>query len=112
MSVIDTKVDIYWEVCPIVSTQVTTARVQKLLEQFDGCVDPLYESFSSHWSIKVGLINLPGRTFLGKRHYFSGIAALTPLTPLTYKQNAVNAFIPTKNAVNSVNAVSFPVERR
>ena len=38
----------------------------------------------------------PGRTFLGKRHYFSGIAALTPLTPLTYKQNAVNAFIPTK----------------
>ena len=43
----------------------------------------------------------PGRTFLGKRRYFSGIAALTPLTPLTYKQNAVNAFIPTKkNAVN------------
>ena len=38
----------------------------------------------------------PGRTFLGKRRYFSGIAALTPLTPLTYKQNAVNAFIPTK----------------
>ena len=32
-----------------------------------------------------------------------------PLTPLTYKQNAVNAFIPTKNAVN---AVSVPVERR
>ena len=38
----------------------------------------------------------PGRTFLGKRRYFSGIASLTPLTPLTYKQNAVNAFIPTK----------------
>ena len=37
-----------------------------------------------------------GRTFVGKRRYFSGIAALTPLTPLTYKQNAVNAFIPTK----------------
>ena len=34
--------------------------------------------------------------FLGKRRYFSGIAALTPLTPSTYKQNAVNAFIPTK----------------
>ena len=46
--------------------------------------------------------NCPGRTFLGKRRYFSGIAALTPLTPLTYKQNAVNAFIPTKkNAVNA-----------
>ena len=41
-------------------------------------------------------IDNPGRTFLGKRRYFSGIAALTPLTPLTYKQNAVNAFIPTK----------------
>ena len=38
----------------------------------------------------------PGRTFLGKRRYFSGIAALTPLTPLTYKQNTVNALIPTK----------------
>ena len=38
----------------------------------------------------------PGRTFSGKRRYFSSIAALTPLTPLTYKQNAVNAFIPTK----------------
>ena len=37
----------------------------------------------------------PGRTFLGKRRYLSGIVALTPLTPLTYKQNAVNAFIPT-----------------
>ena len=37
----------------------------------------------------------PGRTFLEKRRYFSGIVALTPLTPLTYKQNAVNAFIPT-----------------
>ena len=37
----------------------------------------------------------PGRNFLGKRRYFSGIVALTPLTPLTYKQNAVNAFIPT-----------------
>ena len=58
----------------------------------------------------------PGRTFLGKRHYFSGIAALTPLTPLTYKQNAVNAFIPTKKTpltpltplafrLNAVNAV-------
>ena len=34
--------------------------------------------------------------YSGKRRYFSGIAALTPLTPLTYKQNAVNAFIPTK----------------
>ena len=73
----------------------------------------------------------PGRTFLGKRRYFSGIAALTPLTPLTYKQNAVNAFIPTKkNAVNAIiptsktpltplyqqkNAVKaaiFPVKRR
>ena len=72
----------------------------------------------------------PGRTFLGKRRYFSGIAALTPLTPLTYKQNAVNAFIPTKktpltplffrlNAVNAfiptknaVNAAIFPVKRR
>ena len=55
----------------------------------------------------------PGRTFLGKRRYFSGIAALTPLTPLTYKQNAVNAFIPTKkNAANVDNAVSVPVERR
>ena len=41
------------------------------------------------------LKNIPGRTFLGKRRYFSGIVALTPLTPLTYKQNAVNAFIPT-----------------
>ena len=51
----------------------------------------------------------PGRTFLGKRRYFSGIVALTPLTPLTYKQNAVNAFIPTRSAVN---AVSVPVERR
>ena len=48
------------------------------------------------------LINYPGRTFLGKRRYFSGIAALTPLTPLTYKQNAVNAFIPTRNTVNAV----------
>ena len=38
----------------------------------------------------------PGRTFLGKRRYFSGIAASTPLTPLTYKQNAVNVFISTK----------------
>ena len=44
----------------------------------------------AHW------VSCPGRTFLGKRRYFSGIAALTPLTPLTYKQNAVNAFIPTK----------------
>ena len=42
------------------------------------------------------LVAYPGRTFLGKRRYVSGIAALTPLTPLTYKQNAVNAFIPTK----------------
>ena len=49
----------------------------------------------------------PGRTFLGKRRYFSGIAALKPLTPLTYKQNAVNAFIPTKK--NAVNAAIFPV---
>ena len=59
---------------------------------------------------------IPGRTFLGKRRYFSGIAALTPLTPLTYKQNAVNTFIPTKKApltplkplafqLNAVNAV-------
>ena len=50
----------------------------------------------------------PGRTFLGKRRYFSGIAALKPLTPLTYKQNAVNAFIPTKKTPsdkkNAVNA--------
>ena len=37
----------------------------------------------------------PGRNLLGKRRYFSGIVALRPLTPLTYKQNAVNAFIPT-----------------
>ena len=59
----------------------------------------------------------PGRTFLGKRRYFSGIAALTPLTPLTYKQNAVNAFIPTSKTPltplyrqkNAVNAAIFPV---
>ena len=58
-------------------------------------------------------MQFPGRTFLGKRRYFSGIAALTPLTPLTYKQNAVNAFIPTKTTpltplafrLNAVNAV-------
>ena len=58
----------------------------------------------------------PGRTFLGKRRCFSGIAALTPLTPSTCKQNAVNAFIPTKKTpltlltplafqLNAVNAV-------
>ena len=57
-------------------------------------------SFSSE--TENGVCNcFPGRTFLAKRRYFSGIAALTPLTPLTYKQNAVNAFIPTKNAVNA-----------
>ena len=59
--------------------------------------------------ILVSFKAFPGRTFLGKRGYFSGIVALTPLTPLTYKQNAVNAFIPTRSAVN---AVSVPVERR
>ena len=56
--------------------------------------------FASAWGgelkLSLLLIRCPGRTFLGKRRYFSGIAALTPLTPLTYKQNAVNAFIPTK----------------
>ena len=62
------------------------------------------------------VISFPGRTFLGKRRCFSGIAALTPLTPLTYKQNAVNAFILTKKTpltpltplafrLNAVNAV-------
>ena len=58
-------------------------------------------------------LQFPGRTFLGKRRYFSGIVALTPLTPLTYKQNAVNAFIPTSRTpltplafrLNAVNAV-------
>ena len=45
---------------------------------------------------KVNATHLPGRTFLVKRRYYPDIAALTPLTPLTYKQNAVNAFIPTK----------------
>ena len=62
------------------------------------------ESFYWIWRIREGAPfqsrticqKNPGRTFLGKRRYFSGIAALTPLTPLTYKQNAVNAFIPTK----------------
>ena len=49
-----------------------------------------------HSSVQSCIISLcinPGRTFLGKRRYFSGIAVVTPLTPLTYKQNAVNAFI-------------------
>ena len=59
--------------------------------------------------VKVNREIVPGSNFLGKRRYFSGIVALTPLTPLTYKQNAVNAFIPTKNAVN---AAIFPVKRR
>ena len=47
------------------------------------------------WNIQTSKAGkfLPGRTFLGKRRYFSDIVALTPLTPLTYKQNAVNAFI-------------------
>ena len=48
-----------------------------------------------NWVIYAGM-NARVELFLGKRRYFSGIAALTPLTPLTYKQNAVNAFIPTK----------------
>ena len=69
-------------------------------------------AYFKHW--------IPGRTFLGKRRYFSGIAALTPLTPLTYKQNAVNAFIPTKKTPltplyrqkNAVNAAIFLVKRR
>ena len=63
----------------------------------------------------------PGRTFLGKRRYFSGIAALTPLTPLTYKQNAVNAFIPTsktpltplyRQKKTPLTPLFFPVKRR
>ena len=41
-----------------------------------------------------------------KRRYFSGS---TPLTPLFFRLNAVNAFIPTKNAVN---VAIFPVKRR
>ena len=45
---------------------------------------------------RTDVMDNPGRTFLGKHRYFSGIVALTPLTPLTYKQNAVNAFIPTE----------------
>ena len=74
------------------------------------------DGWISRWPIRPSVWNLeifhknPGRTFLGKRRYFSGIAALTPLTPLTYKQNAVNAFIPTKKTplafrLNAVNAV-------
>ena len=53
------------------------------------------------------------KLFLGKRRYFSGIAASTPLARLTYKLNAVNAFIPTKKTpltplafrLNAVNPV-------
>ena len=54
-------------------------------------------------------IKHPGRTFLGKLRYFSGIAALTPLT---YKQNALTPLYRQKNDVNAVNGVSVPVERR
>ena len=57
-------------------------------------------------------IKHPGRTFMGKLSYFSGIAALTPLTPLTYKQNALTPLYRQKNDVNAVNGVSVPVERR
>ena len=69
------------------------------------------------FEIKLLVQCYPGRTFLGKRRYFSGIVALTPLTPLTYKQNAVNAFIPTSKTPltplyrqkNAINAAIFPV---
>ena len=54
----------------------------------------------------------PGRNFLEIRRYFSGIVAQTPLTlltllfqqetpltPLAFRLNAVNAAIPVKNAL-------------
>ena len=76
----------------------------ELLKSTDRALVKEKKTFLVSKRIKIGLrrgIFLagaahPGRTFLGKRRYFSGIAALTPLMPLTYKQNAVNAFIPTK----------------
>ena len=40
---------------------------------------------------------------------FAFFAKISRLTPLPYKQNAVNAIIPTKN---SVNAALSPVKRR
>ena len=59
-----------------------------------------FVTFLDEWWILPIKMKVSGNTrvefFREKRRYFSGIAALPPLTPLTYKQNAVNAFIPTK----------------
>ena len=42
---------------------------------------------------------VPDRIFWGIGSYFGGIVVKTPLTPITFRLNALNAFKPTKKAI-------------
>ena len=89
------------------SKSATKLQIKINLSRQDHRAQTLWRNNFLHWRKKC---RHPGRTFLGKRRYFSGIAALTPLTPLTNKRNVVNAFIPTKTPLTALFFLSNDVK--
>ena len=93
---------------------LTAVQIQFVLENLSRTPKDVLKKVMTVWEQEH--ITYPGRTFLGKRRYFSGIVVKMPLTPLTHKQNAVNAFIPTRTPLTPLafrlNAVNAAVHEK